>query len=188
MTGGKLITRLIAPVLAITVLLVGWQLSSRGEPLETTVSEEVLAADTLMPADLPANVSFVRVPAVWNPLLQLHARAFYTAEALGKDEEMHPTFFREIHVNGNYLDSEQSLQAFFEQFDVSPEDFSNAFNSFAVHTKLQRADDLSRRYRIASVPTVIVNGKYTTDASMAGNYDTLMDLVDELVALEAAGN
>jgi thiol:disulfide interchange protein DsbA len=256
MTGGKLITRLIAPVLAVTVLLVGWQFSSQGESLETTVSEEVLAADTLIPeiqqrerivlaqadtastagsfqlgthyqrlsptqptssspdqievaevfwygcphcytfdpyleswkTDLPANVSFVRVPAVWNPLLQLHARAFYTAEALGKDEEMHPTFFREIHVNGNYLDSEQSLQAFFGQFDVSPEDFSNAFNSFAVHTKLQRADDLSRRYRIASVPTVIVNGKYTTDASMAGNYDTLMDLVDELIALEATGN
>ena len=49
MTGGKLITRLIAPVLAVTVLLAGWQFSSRGEPLETTVSEEVLAADTLIP-------------------------------------------------------------------------------------------------------------------------------------------
>ena len=267
MTGGKLITRLIAPVLAVAVLLVGWQFSFRGEPLETTVSEEVSdpinqlgphasAADKLTPevqqrerivlaqsdtastssrfqlgthyqrlsptqptssspdqievtevfwygcphcytfdpyleswkTDLPASVSFVRLPAVWNPLLQLHARAFYTAEALGKDEEIHPTIFREIHLNGNYLDSEQSLQAFFGQFDVSPEDFSSAFNSFAVHTKLQRADDLSRRYRISSVPTVIVNGKYTTNAAMAGNYDTLMDLVDELIALEATGN
>ena len=71
--------------------------------------------------DLPANVNFVRIPAVWNPLLQLHARAFYTAEALGRIEEMHTSFFREIHVNGNFLDSEQALQAFFGEFGVSAE-------------------------------------------------------------------
>ena len=267
MTGGKLITRVIAPMLAVAVLLVGWQFGFRSESPEPAVSQDVSAPvnqsvsqpsatseaapsvdqrerivlaqsdaastsgrfqlgthyERLSPTqptssspdqievaeifwygcphcytfdpyleswktDLPANVSFVRVPAVWNPLLQLHARAFYTAEALGKGEEMHAPIFREIHVNGNYLDSEQSLQAFFGQFDVSPEDFTNAFNSFAVHTRLQRADELSRRYRIASVPTVIVNGKYTTNATMAGGYDTLMDLIDELIASEAAGN
>ena len=138
--------------------------------------------------DLPANVSFVRIPAVWNPLLQLHARAFYTAEALGRIEEMHTSFFREIHVNGNYLDSEQALQAFFGEFGVSAEEFANAFNSFAVHTRLQRANELSRRYRISSVPTVIVNGKYSTSAAATGTYENLMLLIDELVAAEAAGN
>ncbi len=139
-------------------------------------------------SDLSANVNFIRVPAVWNPLVQLHARAYYTAQALGKGEEMHTPIFREIHVNGNYLESEQALQTFFEQFDVSEEEFTNAFNSFAVHTKLQRAKELSQRYRIASVPTVIVNGKYSTDAGAAGDYNTLMELVDELVASEAAGD
>ena len=139
-------------------------------------------------SDLSANVNFIRVPAVWNPLVQLHARAYYTAQALGKGEEMHTPIFREIHVNGNYLESEQALQTFFEQFDVSEEEFTNAFNSFAVHTKMQRAEELSRRYRIASVPTVIVNGKYSTDAGAAGDYNTLMELVDELVASEAAGD
>ena len=139
-------------------------------------------------SDLSANVNFIRVPAVWNPLVQLHARAYYTAQALGKSEEMHTPIFREIHVNGNYLESEQALQTFFEQFDVSEEEFTNAFNSFAVHTKMQRAEELSRRYRIASVPTVIVNGKYSTDAGAAGDYNTLMELVDELVASEAAGD
>ena len=138
--------------------------------------------------NLPGNVNFVRIPAVWNPLLQLHARAFYTAEALGKSEEMHVPIFREIHVNRNFLDTEQSLQAFFEQFDVGSEEFSNAFNSFSVHTKLQRANELSRRYRISSVPTVLVNGKYSTSATKAGGYETLMDLIDELIASEAAEN
>ena len=137
--------------------------------------------------DLDPDVSFVRVPAVWNVLLQLHARAYYTAEVLGITDEIHTPIFREIHVNGNLLNSEQALQGFFEQFGVSEEDFTGAFNSFAVHTRLQRADELSRRYRVSSVPMVIVNGKYSASAQSAGDYPTLMELIDELVVSERAG-
>jgi len=132
------------------------------------------------------NVSFVRVPAVWNPLLQLHARAFYTAEALGKGAEMHEAFFREIHERGNMLDSEAKLQEFFGRFAVEAAAFKATFDSFAVQAKLQRADELSRRYRIQSVPTIVVNGKYTTDGEQAGSYGDLITLIDELVAAERA--
>ena len=109
-------------------------------------------------------------------------------EVLGIGEEVHVPLFREIHVSGNPLSSEQALQGFFGQYGVSEEDFAGAFNSFAVHTKLQRANELSRRYRISSVPTVIVNGKYSTSAAAAGDFPTLMELIDELVASERAGN
>lgn len=132
-------------------------------------------------------VNFVRVPAVWNPLLQLHARAFYTAEALGKGAEMHSEFFREIHERGNTLETEAELQEFFGRFGVDAAAFKAAFDSFAVHTKLQRADELSRRYRISSVPTIVVNGKYTTDGGQAGSYEALMELVDELTVAEHDG-
>lgn len=130
------------------------------------------------------NVNFVRIPAVWNPLVKFHARAFYTAQALDKEPVMHTAFFREIHLNGNALDSEAKLIDFFENFGVSADDFSAAFNSFAVHTKLQQAETLARRYRVTSVPLVVVNGKYTTSATMTGGYDTLMEVIDELVLLE----
>ncbi len=135
----------------------------------------------------PDYVSFVRVPAVWNSLLQLHARAFYTAEALGKGAEMHSAFFSEIHERGNMLDSEAKLQEFFGRFGVDAAAFKTTFDSFAVQAKLQRADELSRRYRIESVPTIIVNGKYTTDGGQAGSYDDLLALIDELTAAERAG-
>jgi thiol:disulfide interchange protein DsbA len=132
----------------------------------------------------PDYVSFVRVPAVWNPLLQLHARAFYTAEALGKGAEMHGEFFREIHERNNRLDSEAALQQFFGRFNVDADAFKTAFDSFAVQAKLQRADELNRRYRIESVPTIVVNGKYTSDAPLVGGYEELLELVDELVRAE----
>jgi protein dithiol oxidoreductase (disulfide-forming) len=135
----------------------------------------------------PDYVSFVRVPAVWNPTLRLHARAFYTAEQLGKGEEMHTEFFREIHERGNGLDTEPKLSEFFGRFGVDAATFKAAFDSFAVQAKLQRADELSRRYRINSVPTIVVNGKYTTDAPMVGSYEELLALVDELAAAEREG-
>ena len=135
----------------------------------------------------PDYVNFLRVPAVWNSLLQLHARAFYTAEALGKGAEMHTEFFREIHERGNRLDTEAKLQEFFARFAVDAATFKSTFDSFAVQAKLQRADELSRRYRIESVPTIIVNGKYTTDGGQAGSYEDLLLLIDELAASENAG-
>ena len=32
---------------------------------------------------------------------------------------------------------------------------------------------------------VVVNGKYTTNATMTGGYDQLMEVIDELVGLES---
>lgn len=133
-------------------------------------------------------VSFVRVPAVWNPTLLVHAQVFYTAEALGKSAEMHGAIFQEIHVGGNHLDTEQKLVEFFERFGVRADEFANAFNSFTVNAKLQRADELNRRYRISSVPSIVINGKYTTNATMAGSYERLIELIDELAAREYSEN
>ncbi|MEO8463892.1 MAG: thiol:disulfide interchange protein DsbA/DsbL [Gammaproteobacteria bacterium] len=137
-------------------------------------------------AKKPDYVSFVRIPAVWNPLLQMHARAFYTAEALGKGAEMHSEFFKEIHERGSSLDTEQKLQEFFSRFGVDATAFKTAFDSFAVHAKLQRADELNRRYRIGGVPTLIINGKYTTEGSQTANYEDLLELANVLAASEHA--
>jgi protein dithiol oxidoreductase (disulfide-forming) len=135
----------------------------------------------------PGYVNFIRIPAVWNDMLRLHARAFYTAEVLGKGEEMHDAFFAEIHRNRNPLDSRQALAELFARFGVDAAAFDEAFDSFDVHTKLQRADELNRRYRVTSVPSIVVNGKYTTNASLAGSYEQLIELIGELVAAERPG-
>jgi thiol:disulfide interchange protein DsbA len=124
---------------------------------------------------------------LWSPVANIHARAFYTEEALGKTAEMHEALFREIHDNGDPLDTEDKLQAFFAKFGVDAATFTSSFDSFGVHAKLQRAEELNRRYKIASVPTIVVNGKYTTDVGMAGGYEELFALIGELAASEHAG-
>jgi protein dithiol oxidoreductase (disulfide-forming) len=132
----------------------------------------------------PAYVEFVRVPAMWNDTLRMHARVFYTADLLGKLDEVHTPIFREIHVQGNPLNTVEKVTEFFRSHGVSTDDFQKVFSSFAVESKLQRADSLNRRYRVESVPTFVVNGKYVTDVGLAGGEQQLLELIGELAASE----
>jgi thiol:disulfide interchange protein DsbA len=131
----------------------------------------------------PAYVEVIRMPAVWNELLKTHARLFYTIEILGKPE-LHDEVFREINVRGNRLDTPAKIEAFLTSKGVSKADFQKAFSGFAVESKLARAADLNKRYRITSTPTFIVNGKYVTDAGMAGGEDQLFEVINALAAKE----
>src|SRR5262249_48302089 len=76
----------------------------------------------------PGYVSFVRVPAIWGAVPELHARAYYTAEALGKTPEIDGPFFDEIHVKQNLLGPSgdqivDQLAAFFAKFGVDDKAF-----------------------------------------------------------------
>ena len=129
-------------------------------------------------------VEVIRMPAVWNEVLKTHARVFYTAELLGKLPQLHNEIFREVNVRGNRLDTPDKIEAFFVSRGVSKADFQKAFSGFAVDSKVNRAVDLNRRYRITSTPTVIVNGRYVTDASMAGSEEKLFEVINALAARE----
>jgi thiol:disulfide interchange protein DsbA len=133
----------------------------------------------------PANAQLVRLPATWNTLLKTHARLFYTAELLGK-QSLNPEIWREINVKRNRLDTPEAIEAFFTSRGVSKADFQKAFSGFAIDSKVMKAEDLNRRYKIASTPTVIVNGKYVTDMGMAGGEEQLFEVINALVAKESA--
>ena len=137
-------------------------------------------------AEMPAHVNFVRVPASFNKMARVHAKAFYAAETLGILEDVHGDFFRAFHNERNRLANEKAVIDFFAKHGVDRAEAEKALESFAVDTKLRQADTLVRRYRIDSVPTLVVNGKYVTSGSMAGSSDKLRDIVDYLVAKEAA--
>jgi len=133
----------------------------------------------------PAKVNFIRIPAIFNnPNWQLHATAFYTAEVLGIGEKLHTPLFDAIHQKNRPLNTRQQLMEFFAEYGVSNDVFNNTFDSFTVQTKVQRAADLTRKYEITGVPSIIVNGKYRTDGPMATSYENLMKIVDHLVSLE----
>jgi thiol:disulfide interchange protein DsbA len=132
----------------------------------------------------PEYVDLIRIPAVWSSVGELHARAFYTAEALGVLDEIHQPFFRAFHVEGNRLETEAKLREFFAHHGVDAKTFDATFASFAVHAKVQRAKELVTRYGVGETPTVIVAGKYLTRAGLARSYPRWFEIVDALAARE----
>jgi thiol:disulfide interchange protein DsbA len=138
----------------------------------------------------PAYVSFSRVPVMWNEGHRSLARLFYTLESLGKLDQLHGEIFKEIHVNGNPLvsaddaESERMQIAFVKRFGVAEDAFRTAYQSFAVETDLQKADQLVQRYRVDGVPTFVVNGKYVVDVRTAGGPENLLSLISDLAAQE----
>ena len=140
----------------------------------------------------PANVRFVRIPAMWNAALVKHAQLYYTEEILVRNgvikngAEFRNAVFEEYHRRGNRLTSDNAIQSLFARFGVSPEEFGRTWQSFEVAQKMRMADDLARRYSISSVPMMVVNGKFRTSATEAGSYPNLPKVLDELVARESA--
>ena len=134
----------------------------------------------------PEDVELVRMPAVLGQRWELLAQAYYTAELLGISDTMHTALFKALHEKHMKIEDEAALQAFFVDQGVSAEDFKNTFNSFAVAVKMNNSRQMTRRYKITGVPTVIVNGKYSTGAKIAGGNKAVFEVVDYLVEQERA--
>ena len=136
------------------------------------------------------NVRFVRIPAVFNQAAQLHAQLYYTEVFLAKtgvlkdENAFRAMVFEEFHRKGNRMTSQAAIQRVFARAGVSEDDFNRTWNSFEVNQAMRVAADLARRYNAASVPMIIVNGKYRTDTASAGSYPNLMEVIDELTARE----
>ncbi|RMD71961.1 MAG: thiol:disulfide interchange protein DsbA/DsbL, partial [Gammaproteobacteria bacterium] len=67
----------------------------------------------------PEDVVFRRMPAIFtNPLWELHARAYYTAEALGIVDKIHRPLFDAIHKERRPMNTEKDIEAFFAEHGV----------------------------------------------------------------------
>jgi protein dithiol oxidoreductase (disulfide-forming) len=137
----------------------------------------------------PAYIEFVRVPVMWNAIHRAHAHLFYTLQALGRPDLIEKAFDTIQHQQSPLAspDEAESLrmqQAFAVSNGISADDYKNAYNSFSVASDLQRAEELTQRYHVDSVPFIVVNGKYATDVGKAGGPEKLIKLIDDLAAFE----
>ena len=135
----------------------------------------------------PKEAEFIRMPAIFRPGWEIGARAYYTAEILGVVDTIHPAMFEAMHGQKKKMDTEAQLMDFFKQHGVSNKDFNRAFRSFAVEAKIRRSKDMSQRYGIKGVPSIIVNGKYRSSGHLAGGNTNLFKVVNFLVDKEASG-
>ncbi len=131
------------------------------------------------------DVDFVRFPAMWNALMEVHAQVYYTAEAMDALDIVHEPVFNAINIEGNRLQNENQIGALFAKYGISEDDFSKAFNSFTVRTKVNQAKQRMQAYEIRSTPNMIVNGKYlVTTGETVRTQAEMLEVVDFLVEKE----
>ncbi len=133
-------------------------------------------------ANAPADIDFMRFPAMWNGLMKIHAQIYYAAEALDAIDVVHEPVFNAINLEGNRLQNERQIGELFAAHGIDEEAFSRAFNSFGVRTRVNQAESRMQDYRIQSTPNMIVNGKYLV--ANAPTLQLMLDIVDFLVAKE----
>jgi len=133
----------------------------------------------------PANVEYIRMPAILRESWALGARAFYTAKILGKLTQIHEPLFNAIHNERRRMNTEEDMSKFFAEHGVSPDEFHKTFHSFAVDTQVRRARVMTRRYHTMGTPTVVINGKYRTDPGAAKGFEKMIQVIDFLVAKES---
>jgi len=134
------------------------------------------------------DVVFVRLPALLNPQWETFVRAYYTAQLLGVLDRVHRPLFDAIHLKKQNLNSESALAQFFANFGVDKGLFNKTYKSFGVMTKVNQARQMTRRYGISGVPTMVVNGKYKTSARLTGGHRGMLKVVDYLVEMERKKN
>ncbi len=130
------------------------------------------------------HVKFIRMPVALNRGWTPHARAYYALEKMDEAERIHPLFFEAIHVQGRRVRDMESISRFLSQHGVDTEEFEKAYNSSYVEERIQHSKQFVRNTGTSSVPTVIINGKYRSTASVAGGHDRLLQLIDYLVQQE----
>ena len=137
-------------------------------------------------AGLADDVILQPSPAVWSDPMKPHARAFFTAQALGALDKVHNALFAAMHVDRKRLASEGEIRAVFVANGVSAEDFDKAFNSFGVGSQVRQAGALARSARITGTPEMMVAGKYRISARKAGGQSGMLKVADFLIEKERA--
>lgn len=135
-------------------------------------------------ADAPDYVNYVRIPAALGQSWEPHARAFYALESMGELEKAHDALFDALAGERRPLNDGESLADFVAGHGVDPEEFLKNYNSFGVNAKMQQAQAKIRGARVTGTPTMLVDGKYTVTASMAGGHEAVLKVVDYLVEKE----
>ena len=116
-------------------------------------------------------IDFLRMPVVYSEAYKMHARIYYTAESLGKLDALHLEVFKAIHLDRKRLINEKEIYELFEKH-------------FTVESKLNRAERLTKKYKIRSTPTLVINGKFAANGPSIRTLEEMLLVTKELAQRE----
>jgi thiol:disulfide interchange protein DsbA len=131
----------------------------------------------------PADVTFRRIPVMFQPRWESLAKAYYTLDALGEEAKLSPDVFAAIHGRGAPLWNEKDFLDWAASKGLDRKKVEDLYNSFTIVGKVNRAKQMAQQYNIQSVPTMIIDGKFVTGSErLQGGHATVPIAVDALIA------
>ena len=134
----------------------------------------------------PQNVVFTRLPAVFNKLWEVHAKAYYALFLMEALDQANRIIFEGMHAQGRLLKNLDSITRFLKQNNIDDKKFASLYVADDVKKLVSEAGDLVDAYDIHGVPAIIVDGKYRVTGKMAGSYQGMLDITDYLVKRESS--
>ena len=109
------------------------------------------------------------------------------AKRLGIIDKAMPKMFTRLHEEKKAFASQDDVVAFFHSLGVPEEKARTAILSGKeIQKEIDKNFELLAKYKIASVPTIIVNYRYQFDVTKAGGYNKVFDVVDETLGLPSS--
>ncbi len=126
---------------------------------------------------MPADVVMRHIPVVrhdsWVPL----AKTYFTLEAMGEVERLHPAVFHSYHVEDLYMSQEKVIAEWAGKQGLDREKFMAIYRSDETRQKVERARKQTMEYEIQGTPSLVVDGRFLTDGASAKTIEILDRMV-----------
>ena len=110
---------------------------------------------------------------------KLSQKAFVLIELLNANQH-HQDVFNRIHLQNKAFNDEPELIAFFQTLGYDELEITKALNSFSADTLVRKMNNEAINYKVRTVPTIIVNGKYRVDVNAVFSGTDLTALIKYL--------
>ncbi|MCK7598132.1 thiol:disulfide interchange protein DsbA/DsbL [Microbulbifer sp. CAU 1566] len=150
---------------------------------------------------MPEDVALKKIPAIWQPVMEVHSRIFYVAEAMGVLDQVHAPIFNAIaqqrkmfatRDGRDWKADDAAIAAIFNDNGADGAKAVKLLNSFAINSKIKQGQAKQRAYNLSGTPEMVVAGKYRVSTSLPGfkgksnGQQVMLDVVDFLIEKERA--
>lgn len=118
-----------------------------------------------------------------NPVMQAGiVQAFVIMEEMGaKGVAVRAYFFDQIHVKRRVVDSMSVIKKMFEETGLTKAEVDKYFADEVLQDKAKLMAKAYLSKKVTSVPSFVVNGKYSVDIGSVGSIEELIALINFLV-------
>lgn len=130
---------------------------------------------------LPDGVTFRRVHVAFSGRTKVLATIHWMLRERGILDQNHDRIFKTAGEGKMYIfETLETMAEYFDGHGITAEQFKALFNSQTLARRVEQNQTLTDRYRVTSVPQILVANKYKVFASK--NSEKILEVVDELIA------